>query len=156
MERREPLSVGGPPEHFRDVSVEARRRRLNRVLSAALLGCVLAAFTLGALAERVIAEDQNDLLPVPLEALLLGAFFAVGSLPVAWSIIGRIMLPVPTFFLYFTVLIGKADPLPFYAAFALAGIYSAALTALARQLADRPVRAVLGSRGPGHREKLID
>jgi hypothetical protein len=156
MESQGPPAVSTPPERLRDVRVEGRRRRLNRVLTAVLLGCVLAAFSLGALDQRVIAEDRNDVLPVPLEAVLLGAFFAVGSLPVAWSIVGRIMLPVPTFFLYFTVLIGKADPLPFYAAFALAGVYSAALTALARQLADRPVRAVLGSRGPGPREKLID
>jgi hypothetical protein len=86
---------------------------------------------------------------VPLEALLLGAAFAVGSLPVAWSVIGRIMLPVPSFLLYLTVLIGKNPPLPFYAAFALAGVYSAALTALARHLADRPTRSMLGSRRSG-------
>lgn len=146
MEERDPNTA---PVRFRDVLVDARRRRLNRVLSAMVLGCVLAAFTLGALGQRVIAEDQNDLMPVPAEALLLGAFFAVGSLPVAWSIIGRIMLPVPTFFLYFTVLIGKGSPLPYYAAFAVAGIYSAVLTALARHLADRPARPVLGSRSSG-------
>jgi hypothetical protein len=54
---------------------------------------------------------------------------------------------VPSFLLYFTVLIGKNAPLPFYAAFALSGVYSAALTALARHLADRPVRSKLGTRG---------
>ncbi|MDB5407250.1 MAG: hypothetical protein JWL84_2162 [Rhodospirillales bacterium] len=149
MESQGPPAVSTPPERLRDVRVEGRRRRLNRVLTAVLLGCVLAAFTLGALDQRVIAEDRNDVLPVPLEAVLLGAFFAVGSLPVAWSIIGRIMLPVPTFFLYFTVLIGKSPPLPYYAAFAVAAIYSGALTALARQLADRPDRPALGSRHPG-------
>jgi hypothetical protein len=121
---------------------------MNRVLTALLLGGVVAAFTLGALSERVIAEDQNDLLPVPLEALLLGAAFAVGSLPVGWSILGRILLPVPTFFLYLTILIGKSAPLPFYAAFTLAGLYSTALTALARHLADRPAHSILGSRSP--------
>jgi hypothetical protein len=149
MESQGPPAVSTPPERLRDVRVEGRRRRLNRVLTAVLLGCVLAAFTLGALDQRVIAEDRNDVLPVPLEAVLLGAFFAVGSLPVAWSIVGRIMLPVPTFFLYFTVLIGKSPPLPYYAAFAVAAIYSGALAALARQLADRPDRPVLGSRHPG-------
>jgi energy-converting hydrogenase Eha subunit A len=121
---------------------------MNRVLTALLLGGVVAAYTLGALGQRVIAEDQNDLLPVPLEALLLGAAFAVGSLPVGWSILGRILLPVPIFFLYLTVLIGKSAPLPFYAAFAVAGVYSAALTALARHLADRPAHSMLGSRSP--------
>ena len=147
MGARDPVAAPTPPERSDDVGVKARRRRLKRMLSAVLLGCVVAAYTLGALGQRVIAEDQNDLLPVPLEALLLGMAFAVGSLPVAWSIIGRIMLPVPSFLLYFTVLIGKNAPLPFYAAFALSGVYSAALTALARHLADRPVRSKLGTRG---------
>lgn len=136
------------PERSRDVLARARRRRLNRVLGALLLGGVVGAFTLGALGQRVIAEDQNDLLPVPLEALLLGAAFAIGSLPVGWSVLGRILLPVPTFFLYLTVLIGKSAPLPFYAAFTIAGIYSTALTALARHLADRPAHSMLGSRRP--------
>jgi hypothetical protein len=149
MEKHEITGALTPPGHFRDVHVDARRRRLNRVLSAVLLGSVLAAYTLGALDQRVITEDQNDLLPAPLEALLLGAAFAMGSLPVAWSIIGRILLPMPTFFLYFTVLIGKDAPLPFYAAFSMAVVYSAALTALARQLADRPTRPALGSRHTG-------
>jgi Na+-transporting NADH:ubiquinone oxidoreductase subunit NqrB len=149
MEKQDSTDARTPPNPFRDILVEARRRRLNRVLSAVLLGCVLAAYTLGALGQRVITEDQNDLLPAPLEALLLGAAFAVGSLPVAWSIIGRILLPMPTFFLYFTVLIGKEAPLPFYAAFSMAVVYSAALTALARQLADHPTRPALGSRHPG-------
>ena len=138
-----PMPSGRSP----DIGVRARRRRRNRMLTAVLLGGVVAAFTLGALGQRVIAEDQNDLLPVPLEALLLGVAFAVGSLPVAWSIIGRVLLPVPTLLLYFTVFIGKSAPLPFYAAFAISGVYSAALTALARHLADRPARSKLGSRG---------
>src|SRR6185437_5491001 len=106
-----------------DVGRRARRRRLKRVLTAVLLGCVVAVYTLGALGQRVVAEDQNDLLPVPLEALLLGAAFAIGSVPAAWSVIGRILLPVPTFFLYLTILIGKNAPLPFYAAFAVSGIH---------------------------------
>jgi hypothetical protein len=148
MAERDPAAAAAP-ERSRDIVARARQRRLNRALSALLLGCVVAAYTLGALGQRVIAEDQNDLLPVPLEALLLGAAFAVGSLPVAWSIVGRILLPVPTFFLCLTVLIGKNAPLPFYAAFAISGVYSAALTVLARHLADRPMRSVLGSRGAG-------
>lgn len=149
MPERDSTAAPALSERSHDVIARARRRRLNRVLTAVLLGGVVAAYTLGALGERVIAEDENDLLPVPLEALLLGAAFAVGSLPVAWSVIGRIMLPVPSFLLYLTVLIGKNPPLPFYAAFALAGIYSAALTALARHLADRPTRSMLGSRRSG-------
>jgi MFS family permease len=143
-----PVPPEAPTQRSRDVLARARRRRLNRVMTALLLGGVVAAFTLGALGQRVIAEDENDLLPVPLEALLLGAAFAVGSLPVGWSILGRILLPVPTFFLYLTVLIDKSPPLPFYAAFAIAGLYSTALTVLARHLADRPAHSVLGSRAP--------
>jgi MFS family permease len=155
-ERAVPTPI--PPKRSHDVLARARRRRFNRVLTALLLGAVVAAFTLGALGQRVVAEDQNDLLPVPLEALLLGTAFAVGALPVAWSIAGRILLPVPTFFLYLTVLIGKSAPLPFYAAFVIAGIYSAALIILSRHLADRPKHSLLGSRaaavrrsgGPSH------
>jgi hypothetical protein len=139
------------PARSHDVLARARRRRLNRVLTALLLGGVVAAFTLGALAQRVVAEDQNDLLPVPLEALLLGAAFAVGSLPVAWSIVGRILLPVPTFLLYLTVLIGKSAPLPFYAAFVVAGVYSGTLIVLSRHLADRPEHSLLGSRAAARR-----
>jgi hypothetical protein len=148
MAVHDPIAAPTPPERSRDVLARARRRRMNRVLTALLLGGVVAAYTLGALSQRVIAEDQNDLLPVPLEALLLGAAFAVGSLPVGGSILGRILLPVPTFFLYLTVLIGKSAPLPFYAAFVVAGVYSTALTALARHLADRPAHSMLGSRSP--------
>jgi hypothetical protein len=151
MSERDPAAALAPPERSRNVVVQARRRRLKRVLSAVLLGCVVAAYTLGALGQRGIAEDRSDLLPAPLEALLLGAAFTVGSLPVAWSIIGRIILPVPTFLLYLTVLTGKDAPLPFYAAFAMSGVYSAAVTALARHLADRPARSKLGSRGPALR-----
>jgi CBS domain containing-hemolysin-like protein len=139
------------PARSHDVLARARRRRLNRVLTALLLGGVVAAFTLGALAQRVVAEDQNDLLPVSLEALLLGAAFAVGSLPVAWSIVGRILLPVPTFLLYLTVLTGKSAPLPFYAAFVVAGVYSGALIVLSRHLADRPEHSLLGSRAAARR-----
>jgi MFS family permease len=129
----------------REVRTQARRRRLMRVLTAVLLGCVVGAYTLGALSERVIAEDENDLLPVPLEALIIGAAFTLASLPTAWSIVGRVLIPVPTFYTYLTVLLGKDPPLPFYAAFVVAGLYSAALTALSRDLAERPTRPKLGS-----------
>jgi hypothetical protein len=134
----------------------SRRRRFRRVMLAVLLGLAVWGFTLGALEQRVLAEEQNDLLPVPLEALLLGAAFIVGSLPVGWSIVGRILLPVPTFFLYLTVFLGKSPPLPYYAAFILSGIYAAGLTTLSRYLADRPGRAMLGSRGPDVPEHAIE
>jgi len=134
-----------PPAFAPEIRAQARRRRLKRVLGAALLGIVVAAYTYGALQERVLAEDTNDLLPPVIEALLLGAAFAVGCLPVGWSIIGRALLPVPTLFLYLTVFLGKAPPLPFYPAFVLALVYAGALTTLAAYLADRPERARLGS-----------
>ena len=137
----------------RDAIAQAlRRRRIRRVMLAVLLGLVVWGFTLGALEQRVVAEDQKDLLPVPVEALLLGIAFVAGSLPAAWSVIGRVLLPVPSFFLFLTVFLGKNPPLPFYAAFAMSGVYAAALAALARYLADRPRRALLGSRRGGGAE----
>jgi hypothetical protein len=134
-----------PRLRSREVRSQARRRRVMRMLTAVLLGCVVGAYTLGALSERVIPEDENDLLPVPLEALILGAAFTLASLPTAWSIVGRVLIPVPAFYIYLTVLLGKNPPLPFYAAFVVAGLYSAALTALSRDLAERPTRPKLGS-----------
>jgi MFS family permease len=134
-----------PPRKSREVLTLARRRRLMRVMTAVLLGCIVGAYTLGALSERVIAEEETDLLPVPLEALIIGAAFTLASLPTAWSIVGRVLIPVPTFYIYLTVLLGKNPPLPFYAAFVVAGLYSAVLTALSRDLAERPTRPKLGS-----------
>jgi hypothetical protein len=125
----------------------SRRRRFRRVMLAVLLGLIVWGITLGALGQRVIAEDQNDLVPAPLAALLIGVAFVVGSLPTGWSLIGRILLPVPTFFLYLTVFLGKEPPLPFYAAFALAGAYATGFTAIAAYLTERPGRSMLGSRG---------
>jgi hypothetical protein len=139
-----------PRSRRRNAITQALRwRRFRRIMLAVLLGLVVWGFTLGGLEQRVVAQDQNDLLPVPVEAVLLGAAFVAGSLPAAWSVIGRVLLPVPSFFLFLTIFLGKNPPLPFYAAFALSGIYAAGLTALARYLADRPGRALLGSRRAG-------
>lgn len=135
-----------PPHYSPDVMAQARRRRLKRVLIAVVLGTVVAAYTYGALDARVIAEERNDLLPQWAEALLLGMAFAVASLPVGWSILGRILIPVPTLFLYLSVFVGKDPPLPFTAGFILALVYSAALTALSAYLGDRPDRRLFGSR----------
>jgi len=134
------------PHYSPDVMAQARRRRLKRVLVAVLLGAIVAAYTYGALDERVIAEDRNDLLPQWAEALVLGTAFAVASLPVGWSILGRIIIPIPTLFLYLSVFVGKDPPLPFTAGFILALVYSAALTALSAYLGDRPERRLFGSR----------
>ena len=116
-----------------------------RIMTAVLLGATVAAYTLGALNERVIPEDENDLLPVSWEALILGGAFTLASLPTAWSIVGRVLIPVPAFYIFLTVLLGKDPPLPFYVAFLVAGLYSAVLTALSRDLAERPTRPKLGS-----------
>jgi hypothetical protein len=132
------------PAYSSDILARARWRRLKRVWLAVVLGLVVAAYTYGALAERV--DDRNDLLPQWLEAALLGLVFALASLPVASAILARAAIPLPTFLLYLTALIGKNPPLPFYAAFAVALAYAAALTALSAFLSLRPERSRLGSR----------
>src|SRR5579883_247869 len=111
------------PLRSREVAHQARRRRLMRVLRAVLLGCVV------------------------------GASFTLASLPTAWSIVGRVLIPVPAFYIFLTVLLGKNPPLPFYAAFAVAGLYSALLTALSRDLSERPTRPRLGSSRAQHRAR---
>ncbi|HET7594290.1 MAG TPA: hypothetical protein VFK49_02490 [Stellaceae bacterium] len=134
------------PHYSRDILAQARRRRLGRVMLAAALGIVVAAYTYGALAERTDPEEWNDLLPQWLEALVLGTMFAAASLPIAGAILARAIIPVPTFLLYLTVLLGKNPPLPYAAAFLMALIYAGALTALSTYLAQRPERSKLGSR----------
>jgi hypothetical protein len=135
-----------PPHYAADVMAQARRRHLKRFVLAAVLGAVVAAYTYGALAERVVAKDWNDLLPQWLEAAVLGTVFAVASLPIAGAIAARAIIPVPTFLLYLTVLLGKNPPLPYYAALPLAITYAGALTVLSAYLAERPERPRLGSR----------
>jgi hypothetical protein len=134
------------PHYSRDIRAQARRRRVGRVMLAAGLGAIVAAYTYGALGERVDPTEWNDLLPQWLEAALLGTIFAVASLPIAGAIIARAVVPVPTFVLYLTVLLGKNPPLPYAAAFPMALIYAGALTALSTYLAQRPERSKLGSR----------
>ena len=129
-----------------DVQAQARRRRLKRIALAAVLGAVVAAYTDGALGERVDPGEWNDLLPQWLEAIILGTIFALAALPIAGAIIARAIIPVPTFLLYLTVLLGKNPPLPYYAAFPLAALHAGALTALSTYLAQRPERSKLGSR----------
>jgi len=129
-----------------DIRAQARKRRLKRLLVAVALGIVVAAYTYGALEERVIAEDRNDLLPEWAEAVLVGGAFAIGSLPVGWSILGRILIPIPVLFLYLSVFLGKEPPLPYGIAFTLALVYSGALTTLSSYLATHPDRPKLGGR----------
>jgi peptidoglycan/LPS O-acetylase OafA/YrhL len=138
------------PGHLSDIAGQARRRRRKRIRNAVLVGLVTGAYTLGALAERIDVEDPNDLVPMPVEALILGLVMTLGSLPVSWSILARAVIPVPTFLLYLTVFLGKPQPLPFPAAFILAIAYSAGLATLAAYLAERPRRSWLGARPSAH------
>ena len=134
------------PDRSTDVRTLARRRHLKRFVLAAVLGAVVAGYTYGALSERTNPDDWNDLLPAWIEALALGAIFAVASLPAPGVIVARAIIPVPTFLLYLTVLLGKNPPLPYYAAFPLAIVYAGALTVLSAFLAEPPGRSRLGSR----------
>lgn len=140
------MAVRALPSTAADIRAQARKRRLKRLLVAVALGIVVAAYTYGALEERVIAEDRNDLLPEWIEALLVGGAFAIGSLPVGWSILGRILIPIPVLFLYLSVFLGKDPPLPYGIAFTLALVYSGALTTLSSYLATHPDRPKLGGR----------
>ena len=136
-----------PPHYARDVLAQARRRHLKRFVLAPLLGAVVAVYTYGALVERVNPQDWNDLLPQWLEAVLLGAIFALASLPVGGTILARALIPIPTFLLYLTVLLGKNPPLPYFAAFPLAILHAAALTVLSAYLAEHPERPRRRPRG---------
>jgi hypothetical protein len=127
-----------------EVKAQARRRRARRVLTAVVMGTVVGAYTFGALAARV--SDKNDVLPVSIEGLLLGAAFTLASLPVGWSILARVVIPMPTLLLYLSVFLGRSPPLPFAAALALALVHAVALTALSASLAERPSGSLLGSR----------
>lgn len=101
-----------------------------------LFGLGFAAFTWGALDQRI--SDTEDLLSAHVEAILLGLAFALASVPRGWALFARAALPVPVFFLYLSVLLGRNPPLPFYAAFAIAGCYSLFFTALAAHFSERP------------------
>ncbi len=111
-----------------------------------LIGAAIGCFTFGALSIR--ETDTDDLLSAPVEAMLLGAAFALASLPKRWALVARAAIPMPTFFLYLTVFLGKNPPLPYGAAFTAAGIYAILFTAFSAYLADRPRRLKLHSRRP--------
>jgi hypothetical protein len=118
-------------------TIRARRwRRLQDAAFPLLSGTAIAAFTFGALSERI--ADRNDLLSDPLEAALLGFAFALGAFPRRWAVAARALIFVPTFFLYLTVFLGKTQPLPFGGAFAAAGFYAFFFTALAAYFSERP------------------
>jgi hypothetical protein len=113
-----------------------RRRRWRGLLFPLLFGFAVAAFTYGALSQRV--GDEQDLLPPPLEAALLGAAFALASLPRGWALAARAFLFLPTFFLYLSVFLGKDPPLSSGGAFAAAASYAFLFAALSSYFAERP------------------
>ena len=100
------------------------------------LGLGLTAFTLGGLALRT-GQDQGDLLPQPIEAVIIGLVFALAAAPARWASIFRLLMPLPTFLLYLSILTGRSPAMPFGAAFLCAGIYSLFLTAYTAYLAER-------------------
>jgi hypothetical protein len=112
------------------------RRGLKAIVLPMLLGATIAAFTLGALSRRV--TDNDDLLPAPAEAAILGAVFAIASFPRPWAIVARAAVPVPTFFVFLSVLAGRTPPLPFGIAFTSALCYALFFTALSSYFAERP------------------
>jgi len=113
-----------------------RRRRWRGLLFPLLFGLAVTAFTYGALSQRV--GEVDDLLPAPLEAALLGAAFALASLPRSWALVARAFLFLPTFFLYLSVFLGKDPPLPSGGAFAAAAGYAFFFAALSTYFAERP------------------
>ena len=112
------------------------RRRLRGTVFPLLFGAAVAAFTYGALSQRL--TDRDDLLPQHYEAIILGVAFALASFPRPWAIVARALIPVPTFLLYLSVFLGRTPPLPFGAAFTVAGCYALFLTALSAYFAERP------------------
>jgi hypothetical protein len=113
-----------------------RVRRLKDAVFPLISGAAVAAFTYGALGQRVY--DRDDLLSDPIEAALLGLAFALGAFPRRWAVAARALIFIPTFFLYLSVFIGKVPPLPFGGAFAGAGFYAFFFTALAAYFSERP------------------
>jgi hypothetical protein len=118
-------------------TLRARRfRRLKDAVFPLISGVAVAAFSYGALGQRI--SDRDDLLSDPLEAALLGLAFALGAFPRRWAVAARALIFIPTFFLYLSVFLGKAPPLPYGGAFAAAGFYAFFFTALSAYFSERP------------------
>ena len=101
-----------------------------------ILGLGLSAFIVGGLTERSGA-DQGDLLPQPVEALIIGVAFALAASPSRWAPVFRVLLPLPSFLIYLAILTGRRPPMPFGAAFLVSGLYALFITAYAAYLAER-------------------
>src|SRR5271170_4350769 len=98
------------------ITRRARRwRRLRDAIFPLLAGTAVAAFSYGALSQRI--ADRNDFLSDPAEAALLGFAFTLGAFPRRWAVVARALILVPTWILYLSVFLGKTQPLPFGGAF---------------------------------------
>lgn len=100
-----------------------------------ILGAGLAAYTLGGLSERM--ADRHDLVPDAAQALVLGIVFALASGPWKGAIVARAILPLPSFLVFLSILSDRRPPMPFGAAFVMAGFYALFITASAAAIAEK-------------------
>ena len=107
---------------------------MRKLLYAVIFAIGFAAFSVGGLSERG-GEHDPWLEGAALLALCLG--FVLGSVPRAWSIVPRAILPLPTFLLFLTILTDRKPELPFFAAFVGAAFYALFITSYASFLSHR-------------------
>jgi len=107
---------------------------MRKLLYALIFAIGFAAFTLGGLSEKPGGHDPW-VEGAALLALCLG--FVLGSVPRAWSIVPRAILPLPTFLLFLTILTERKPEIPFFAAFVAAAFYALFITSYASFLSHR-------------------
>ncbi len=108
-----------------------------------ILGVGLAAFALGGLSN--VVADPQDVLPAPVEAMILGLIFSLAASPTRWAIVPRALLPFPAFLVFLVILTGRKPTLPFGVAFVCAWFYALALTGFTNYCAHRGLRSRLGN-----------
>jgi hypothetical protein len=101
-----------------------------------ILGIGVTVFTIGGLT-AASNVDQGDLMPQPVEALIIGVIFMLSAVPRGWALAFRALMPLPTFLIYLRILTGRQPAMPFDAAFFCALVYSLFLTAYTAYLAER-------------------
>ncbi len=107
---------------------------MRKLFYAVIFAIGFAAFSVGGLSQRP-GEHDMWLEGAALLALCLG--FVLGSIPRAWSIVPRAILPLPTFLAFLTILTDRKPPMPFYAAFAASAFYALFITSYASFLSHR-------------------
>jgi hypothetical protein len=100
-----------------------------------IIGAGLAAFILGGLSERPIAEQ--DPLTDLAQAVVIGLLFALAARARRWAILPRFVLVLPSFLIFLSILTDRHPPMPFIVAFAVAGFYALFITAFATAVAER-------------------